>query len=158
MRKFIIGAAGALAMLVSPSLASASDDLTYEEVAHCAAFNLFASDIYAGGSEPEKTKDKSEKFKNQAVALMVAGVALSKKDAETVVTDVKARKDVMWGHDQRQRQGQQADRGQHPELQHAGRSRRRSAGQEFEVTGRPVSGGRGRADQSPRRHPGLDPG
>ena len=97
MRKFIIGAAGALAMLVSPSLASASDDLTYEEVAHCAAFNLFASDIYAGGSEPEKTKDKSEKFKNQAVAPMVAGVALSKKDAETVVTDVKARKDVMWG-------------------------------------------------------------
>ncbi|MBA4162435.1 MAG: hypothetical protein C0515_10250, partial [Novosphingobium sp.] len=96
MKKFLTGAIGAIGMLVAPVAASAADTLTYEEVAHCAAFNLFASDIYAGGTDPEKTRDKSEKFKNQAVALMVAGVALSKKEAETVVNDVKARKQVMW--------------------------------------------------------------
>ncbi|MBS3928370.1 MAG: hypothetical protein KGZ65_08150 [Sphingomonadales bacterium] len=96
MKKFLTGAIGAIGMLVAPVAASAADSLTYEEVAHCAAFNLFASDIYGGGSDPEKTKDKSEKFKNQAVALMVAGVALSKKEAEVVVNDVKARKQVMW--------------------------------------------------------------
>lgn len=97
MKKFLTGAIGAIGMLVAPVAASAAEgSLTYEEVAHCAAFNLFASDIYAGGTDPEKTKDKSEKFKNQAVALMVAGVALSKKEAETVVNDVKARKQVMW--------------------------------------------------------------
>ncbi len=96
MKKFLTGAIGALGILVAPVAASAADSLTYEEVAHCAAFNLFASDIYGGGSDPEKTKDKSEKFKNQAVALMVAGVALSKKEAEVVVNDVKARKQVMW--------------------------------------------------------------
>jgi len=95
MKKFLTGAMGVIGLLVAP-VAQAADTLTYEEVAHCAAFNLFASDIYGGGTDPEKTKDKSEKFKNQAVALMVAGVALSKKDAEVVVNDVKARKQVMW--------------------------------------------------------------
>ena len=96
MKKFLAGAIGAFAMLVAPVAANADDSLTYEELAHCAAFNLFASDIYAGGSDPDKTKDKSQKFKDQAVALMVAGVALSKKDTEVVVNDVKARKQVMW--------------------------------------------------------------
>lgn len=96
MKKFLTGAIAAFGLLAAPTVAAAADTLTYEEVAHCAAFNLFASEIYAGGSDPEKTKDKSEKFKGQAVALMVAGVALSKKEAEVVVNDVKGRKQVMW--------------------------------------------------------------
>jgi len=95
MKKFLTGAICAFGLMAAPTVATASDTLTYEELAHCAAFNLFASDIYAGGSEPEKTKDKSEKFKNQAVALMVAGVALSKKETDAVVNDVKGRKQAM---------------------------------------------------------------
>ncbi len=98
MKKLIIALFGALAMLSLTSTARAEDGLKYDDVARCAAFNLLSSQIFSEGSEAdkEKNKDRAEKYKNQAVALIILGAAISKQDTEKVIEDVKARNQAMY--------------------------------------------------------------
>lgn len=96
MKNRILGAIGALALIVAPTASRADSGLNYDDVARCAAFNLLTSQIFSEGSEAEKNQDRIKKYQNQAVALIVLAAAISKQDTDTVIADVKARNQAMY--------------------------------------------------------------
>ncbi len=93
-KKLLIAAA--IGLVALPGQATAAGELSYEEVANCAAFNILTMRIFSQGSEPEKNKDKVEKYKSQAVALSVVAVAIAKKDSKVVMDDITTRNQAMY--------------------------------------------------------------
>ncbi|MCC6926158.1 hypothetical protein [Novosphingobium sp.] len=93
-KKLLIAAA--IGLVALPGQATAAGELSYEEVANCAAFNILTMRIFSQGGEPEKNKDKVEKYKSQAVALSVVAVAIAKKDSKVVMDDITTRNQAMY--------------------------------------------------------------
>lgn len=85
MRRFMLAAIAAVAALAMPAAASAEDQLTYENLVHCAAFNKVIGDVMGSGADADKTKAKT--YSNQSVALMTIAAVGAKKTAEVVFTD-----------------------------------------------------------------------
>lgn len=86
MRRFGLAAIAAISVLAMPTAASAEDELTYDNLVQCAAFNKVIGDVMGSGAGADKTK--AETFSNQSVALMTIAAVGSKKTAEVVFADM----------------------------------------------------------------------
>lgn len=93
-----LAAAAALFSMAMPSVATAQgNDLSYEKLTHCAAFNMLLSQVMGTGDGKDKPENKAsaETFTNQAAALIVVASAVAKKDSKVVAEDVFAQNGVM---------------------------------------------------------------
>lgn len=93
-----LAAAAALFSMAMPSVATAQDnDLSYEKLTHCAAFNMLLSQVMGAGEGKDKPENKAsvETFTNQAAALIVVASAVAKKDSKVVAEDVFAQNGKM---------------------------------------------------------------
>lgn len=93
-----LAAAAALFSMAMPSVATAQDnDLSYEKLTHCAAFNMLLSQVMGTGEGKDKPENKAsaETFTNQAAALIVVASAVAKKDSKVVAEDVFAQNGKM---------------------------------------------------------------
>lgn len=85
-------AAAMLAMAMPTASTAADDDLSYEKLTHCAAFNMLLSQVMSTGDGKDKPENKAsaETFTNQAAALIVVASAVGKKDSKVVAEEVFA--------------------------------------------------------------------
>lgn len=93
-----LAAAVALFSIAIPSVATAQgEDLSYEKLTHCAAFNMLLSQVMSTGDGKDKPENKksAETFTGQAAALIVVATAVSKKDSKVVTDDVFAQNGAM---------------------------------------------------------------
>ncbi len=93
-----MAAAAALFSMAMPSASMAqSDELSYEKLTHCAAFNMLLSQVMNTGDGKDKPENKAsaETFTNQAAALIVVATVVSKKDSKVVTDDVFAQNGAM---------------------------------------------------------------
>ncbi|HOB12831.1 MAG TPA: hypothetical protein PK680_06880 [Novosphingobium sp.] len=93
-----IAAAAALFAMAVPSVSTAADDdLSYEKLTHCAAFNMLLAQVMSVGDDKDKPESKAqaETFTNQSAALMVVATVVSKKDSKDVQADVSAQNSAM---------------------------------------------------------------
>lgn len=90
MKMRFAAAAIALVALSAPTVASAEDDLKYEDLVHCAATNLVIAAVLSLDGGEVKNKDSIETYNNQAIALEVVAAVGLKKDVEVVKADVSA--------------------------------------------------------------------
>jgi hypothetical protein len=93
-----LAAAAALLSMAMPTVATAQgDDLSYEKLTHCAAFNMLLSQVMGAGDGKDKPESKAsaETFTNQAAALIVVASAVGKKDAKVVAEEVFAQNGKM---------------------------------------------------------------
>lgn len=94
-----VAAAAAMFAMAMPtvSTAQAKDDLSYEKLTHCAAFNMLVSTVMSTGKDKDSAESKAtaETFTNQAAALIVVASIISKKDTKVVQEDVFAQNDKM---------------------------------------------------------------
>lgn len=93
-----LAAAAALFSMAMPTVATAQgDDLSYEKLTHCAAFNMLLSQVMSTGDGKDKPENKAsaETFTNQAAALIVVASAVGKKDSKAVAEEVFAQNGTM---------------------------------------------------------------
>lgn len=93
-----LAAAAALFAMAMPTASTAqSDDLSYEKLTHCAAFNMLLSQVMSMGADKDKPENKAsaDTFTGQAAALIVVATAVSKKDSKVVTDEVFAQNDTM---------------------------------------------------------------
>jgi hypothetical protein len=95
MKLKLIGAVAALSVLAASTSARAEGELTYDELATCAAFVLLEGQAYDNDKGSAEDKAKSENYYSQAAALTVAAALLSKRDQKVVTEDVKKRNSDM---------------------------------------------------------------
>lgn len=79
------------------STAQAKDDLSYEKLTHCAAFNMLVSTVMSTGKDKDSAESKAtaETYTNQAAALIVVASIVGKKDTKVVQEDVFSQNDKM---------------------------------------------------------------
>lgn len=94
-----VAAAAALFVMAMPtvSTAQANDDLSYEKLTHCAAFNMLLSQVMSTGKDKDSAESKAsaETFTNQAAALIVVASIVGKKDAKVVQEEVFSQNTAM---------------------------------------------------------------
>lgn len=90
MRTRFLGAAAALSLFAMAAPAAAEDEITYGELANCAAFVLLEAQAYDGDDASKEDKAKAETYYQQAGALTVAASIIGKKDSKLVTEEVKS--------------------------------------------------------------------
>lgn len=89
-----LAASAAAASLVLAAPASAKDDdLTYETVTRCAAFNLLLAQVYGTGDGADKTK--VDLYTDQAASLMVIATMMTSAGNDAVAADIKKQNAAM---------------------------------------------------------------
>lgn len=94
-----VAAAAALFAMAMPtvSTAQANNDLSYDKLTHCAAFNMLVSTVLSTGKDKDTAENKAtaETFTNQAAALIVVAGIVGKKDTKVVQEEVFAQNGKM---------------------------------------------------------------
>lgn len=98
MKHFKLGMMIAAAVLASQSAANAAEDqLKYDDLVHCAAFNDVISEAMKVGDDAAKNKDKADAFSKQSVALMTIAAVGANKTADDVFSDTKKKSGELIG-------------------------------------------------------------
>ncbi len=91
--RFTLPAAVMLA-LAAPA-AAADEPPTYQNVTHCAAFNLLLAQVLTAGNKADAKQAEIDNYSNQAAALMVVAATMSNLSTDKVHADVTVQNDAM---------------------------------------------------------------